>query len=127
MYSYAQPPNKITILFMPFIFSLLLGCNENDVTEQSKPQNVPQSALWVGGIDGGVYIDITKVKTDPSDIFDATVYYHFGDIDYKGKLLLNSTNKAFDYKDVSSYSAWDGDTLYLQDGRKLTIHTTVAK
>ncbi len=78
--------------------------------------------MWVGGLDGGIYVEIKKIKTDPPKIYDAIIYFGVGDIDYKGKLIINSINNEFNYKNVSSYSAWDCDTLYLNDGRQLTIY-----
>lgn len=86
-----------------------------------RPQNIPTNALWVGGPDGGVYV-LVKNNSDSPDIYDAEIYYSEGSISYKGKLVINTADSPqFNYNDINSYSAWDGDTLYLQDGRSLTI------
>ncbi len=86
-----------------------------------RPQNIPTSALWVGGLDGGVYV-LVKNNNDSPGIYDAEIYYSEGSISYKGKLIINTAdNPQYNYNDINSYSAWDGDTLYLQDGRLLTI------
>ncbi|WDE14389.1 hypothetical protein H3N35_03815 [Thalassomonas haliotis] len=88
-----------------------------------KPDNIPEKALWVGGPDGGVYILVKKDKSDKKTLYDAKIYYSEGSVNYIGKLVINTPNNPwFDYQDISSYSGWDGDTLYLQDGRLLTIY-----
>lgn len=87
-----------------------------------RPENIPQSAFWVGGPDGGMYVLVQKNNKDSPDIYDAKIYYSEGSISYKGKLAINTPdNPQFNYNDVNSYSGWDGDILYLQDGRQLTI------
>ena len=87
-----------------------------------RPDNIPQNALWVGGADGGVYILVQDNSSENSAIYDAEIYYSEGSISYKGRLMINPVdNPIFNYSDVNSYSGWDGDILYLQDGRQLTI------
>ena len=88
-----------------------------------KPDNIPESALWVGGPDGGVYVLVKKNKSDNQTIYDAKIYYSEGSVNYIGKLVINTPNNPlFDYQNINSYSGWDGDTLYLQDGRLLIIY-----
>ncbi len=87
-----------------------------------RPDNIPESASWVGGPDGGMYILVQKNNKDIPAIYDAEIYHSSGSASYKGKLAINPPdNPQFNYNDVNSYSLWDGDTLYLQDGRQLTI------
>ncbi|MCF6236042.1 MAG: hypothetical protein L3J70_06665 [Gammaproteobacteria bacterium] len=87
-----------------------------------KPANIPQNALWVGGPDGGMYVLVQKSNEDNSAIYNAEIYHSSGSVSYKGKLVINSPdNPQFNYNDVNSYSLWDGDTLFLLDGRQLTI------
>jgi hypothetical protein len=113
--------HTINILLM---ISLLWGCSNsnNDSDVQIRPDTVPENALWVGGHDGGVYVVIEKNISDKSTIYRAKIYHASGDLDYKGKLSINSSKSSnFKYKNIHSYSAWDGDTLYLVDGRELKI------
>ncbi|VAX05742.1 hypothetical protein MNBD_GAMMA19-114 [hydrothermal vent metagenome] len=87
-----------------------------------KPDNIPEKASWIGGLDGGMYVLVQKNNKDSPAIYDAEIYHSSGSASYKGKLVINAPeNPQFNYNDVNSYSGWDGDTLYLQDGRYLTI------
>ena len=42
---------------MLLVMSLLSACSSEVDTKREKPANVPPTAVWVGGADGGVYID----------------------------------------------------------------------
>lgn len=110
------------IFIVPTLLVSINGC-ENIIGEDKtrvRPNSVPANALWVGGIDGGVYIVITKSVGDKPHIYNAIIYHKIGSIDYKGRLAINSIEApVFDYKNSDSYSAWDGDTLYLRDARYL--------
>ncbi len=94
--------------------------NNVDNMPETRPNSVPAHALWVGGIDGGVYILITKNIDNEPRIYNAVIYHEIGSIEYKGRLIINSSNTPlFDYENASSYSMRDGDTLYLRDERYL--------
>jgi len=87
-----------------------------------RPDNIPERASWVGGLDGGMYVLVQKNNKDSSAIYVAEIYHSSGSTSYKGKLVINTLdNHQFNYNDVNSYSGWDGDTLYLQDGRHLKV------
>jgi len=111
--------------FILFIAVILSGCEDkvDKIDPMPRPVGVPHDAMWIGGLDGGIYLSIHKNEADPPLIYDAVIYYSVGEIDYKGKLKISSLEQRFDYKEVSLYSAWDGDTLYLRDGRQLVIPT----
>ena len=112
-----------TMLSILLVFSLV-SCerNNDEPSELTRPSSVPSEALWVGGVDGGVYVIVTKEKNNKPEIYNATIYFSNGDVDFKGKLIINNVeNPMFNYNDVNSYGGWDGDTLYLQDGRSLSI------
>lgn len=49
--------NLITIIFFLFVI-VLTGCNLNT---RQKPNSVPSEAKWIGGVDGGVWVQ-TKEK-----------------------------------------------------------------
>lgn len=88
-----------------------------------KPTSIPTGSLWVGGLDGGVYILLNKLAQDKLTIYDAKIFYSEGTVSYIGKLVINTPeNPSFDYADISFYTGWDGDTLYLKDGRTLSIY-----
>ena len=119
---------KVNYVFCFFILLMSLflsGCgdkkDENNINSIVRPLNVPHDAMWIGGLDGGIYLNINKSENEPPLIYDVIIYFSVGEVDYKGKLKINSLEKPFDYTNVNSYSAWDGDTLYLRDGRQLEI------
>jgi hypothetical protein len=115
---------SITLILLFFIILVVIFLFKNIEVSSvlpPRPQSIPISALWIGGPDGGVYV-LVKNNNDGPDIYDAEIYYSEGSISYKGKLVINTADSPqFNYNDTNSYSAWDGDTLYLQDGRLLTI------
>lgn len=120
--------SKSILRFMAYLFLLSImacGCMENsnsNVKQPKKPPNVPKEAVWSGGVDGGVFVYIRKEENSPPNIYSAKIFYDTtGEIWYEGRLSLEPPeNPIFDYKSDEAFSGWDGDTLYLRDGRKLT-------
>lgn len=116
----------LRFLVYSFLFSLIsYGCMENlnsNAKQPKKPPNVPKEAVWSGGVDGGVFIYIRKEENSPPNIYVAKIFYDStGDIWYEGRLSVEPPeDPIFDYKSDKVFSGWDGDTLYLRDGRKLT-------
>ena len=104
---------------MKAFISLLLifflsGC-EIQFGEVEPPPSVPESALWVGGLDGGVYVDISKTN----NIYTGTIYADVtGVIIFQGEFKYTGNND-FDVNDVNSYGGWDGDYLFLRNNEKL--------
>jgi len=126
MKKYLKPLLYATLLIMLcFVgFGIFIYQNVEVSSELPlKPDNIPEKALWVGGADGGVYVLVKKDESDNKALYDAKIYYSEGSVSYAGKLVINTPNNPlYDYQDISSYSGWDGDTLYLRDGRLLTIY-----
>ena len=116
---------KAVAVLIVFLFINSLGCksrkNSMAVTPQKRPANVPKEAIWCGGADGGAFIRVTKIKNDPEKIYAAEIYFDTtGEVWYRGKLILESSeNPNFDFTNANVYSGWDGDILYLRDGRML--------
>lgn len=86
----------------------------------SRPSGVPVKAVWAGGIDGGNFILLSPAT--PTGTYSAKIYNdHSGDLEFSGKLRLQAPSTApIDVNDSKTYSAWDGDSLFLRDGRILT-------
>ena len=100
------------------------GCESQEpvVVEPSKPSNVPSEAIWVGGIDGGVFVLIRDSESSDDGIYFGEIYYVSGDVSYKGDLKIYPDNLLrIDFNNKESYQGWDGDTLYLREGRYLKI------
>lgn len=112
----------VIVLILALILTFLYKNAEFSSELPPKPNNIPKHSLWIGGPDGGVYVLIEKNNQSSPGTYNATIHYSEGSISYKGELIINTDKEhLFNYKDIKSYSAWDGDTLYLQDGRFLKI------
>jgi hypothetical protein len=113
------------IIFACVIVAVLTGCEVSQkkasINPPNKPANVPQEAVWSGGANGGAFIYLRKNNDSPPHIYSAEIYYDStGEIWYKGQLKIEPVdNPQFDWKNKDVYSGWDGDTLYLKDGRLL--------
>jgi hypothetical protein len=85
----------------------------------SKPDSVPDNALWIGGADGGAWILISKPEDQADHIYHAEIYGdQAGEPWYIGLLeLSNRTNTNVPLNDPEVFGIWDGDALSLKDGR----------
>jgi hypothetical protein len=102
---------------LPFLLLFSLIACEKVVTHEpdSRPSNIPQSALWIGGSDGGVYALIQLTE----NTYTGTIYYDStGDVWYEGEFIYTGKS-SFNLTDHNNYSAWDGDVLHLTNGHKL--------
>ncbi len=99
------------------LFALtLLACEQISTNEpEIRPKNVPPTAFWVGGSDGGVY---ARINESNGNFFAEIDYDSTGEIWYEGGFSYTGHDK-FDLTNPSSYAAWDGDTLYLVNGQRL--------
>ena len=101
------------LLLIPF--TLLAFTPVSDSTPE-RPQNVPESAIWVGGTDGGVFVKIEKNDT----AYHGAVYaMETGAIWYEG-MLIYSGGREFNIENPDVYDGWDGQNLYLTNGEKLS-------
>ena len=112
---------KIIIIWLTIYF--IAGCNIEMKTEVPKrPSNVPESAIWVGGPDGGFFVFVKKHNDADTRIYLAKVYYSSGDIAYNGLMRLYPDGSSeFDVEKKESYVGWDGDKLYLSNNRHLRV------
>lgn len=113
----------LTLIIALFVL-VASGCESQEpvVVEPSKPPNVPSEAIWVGGLDGGVFVLIRDSDSSGDGIYFGEIYYVSGDVSYKGDLKIYPDNLLrIDFGNKESYQGWDGDTLYLREGRYLTI------
>lgn len=123
---------KLTLVFMIICaaFAALYIINPPEVTFRStetaapsKPKSVPDAAFWIGGVDGGNFIYISK-KMDSQKIYSAQIYNdHTGEIEYSGALKYSGvTENVESLKDVSIYQGWDGEKLHLANGEYMSIY-----
>lgn len=94
----------------------LIACQPvTSARPELRPEPVPASALWVGGADGGVYVDIRRDDKH----YSGTVYTDStGDVWYSGSFVYSGTAE-FDVNTAGSYTGWDGEMLYLANGEYL--------
>ncbi|PHR59057.1 MAG: hypothetical protein COA44_02595 [Arcobacter sp.] len=123
---------KILIFILSFVFTIIVSFSVGYMVAlvdtatpytHKRPSIVPKTALWIGGLDGGNYIEIEKLIDDPINVYQAKIYYDYEicELRYSGKLELNSLEKIFNYKNPDIFSSFDGVKLNLQDGRYLSI------
>jgi len=113
---------SVVIVRLAFLLPDFIASIEISTVIPPRPDSIPEKALWVGGPDGGMYVLVQKNNSDSPTIYGAAIYYDSGGVSYQGRLVINTAdNPQFNYNDVNAYSLWDGDTLYLQDGRLLTM------
>lgn len=107
------------LIWIVLMLFFITSCNiqYESILPPPKPKSVPESAFWVGGHEGGVFILISKEKDRKT--YYGTVYFDAnGEIWYRGKFQYTG-NVLFDVGDKSSYTGWDGDILFLANGEKL--------
>lgn len=117
--------NKSWLIFITALFILVsLGCESQEpvVIEPDKPSSVPSEAIWVGGVDGGVFVLIKESESPENGEYWGEIYYVSGNVSYKGYLKAHPENLShMDFNSRESYQGWDGDTLYLLEGEYLQI------
>jgi hypothetical protein len=88
-----------------------------------RPASVPTKAIWAGGVDGGSFILLEpskKANQYVAKIYDDSV----GEVIFDGMLVVDQQNATpLDVRNPKTFSFWDGDTLYLTDGRSLSPRT----
>lgn len=115
---------KIWVTFVVLFVFVVSGCESQEpvVLEVSKPSSVPSEAIWVGGIDGGVFVLVSESESSNEGVYFGEIYYVSGDVSYKGILKIYPDNDlSIDFHSQESYQGWDGDTLYLREGKYLKI------
>jgi hypothetical protein len=98
---------------------IFVGCTYTP-SEPERPSKVPKQALWVGGADGGVFVQIRDVP-ESDRIYRMAIYNgRTGEVLYSGLAELRpSSASRVKVSDPGSYSGWDGEKLILSDQRTL--------
>ena len=100
---------------------LLAACdiqsNSESTQAPQKPDTVSEEAIWVGGADGGVFVELSE--TDNDGIYTGSIRYgHNGGLWYQGKFMYTGDDP-FALDERSSFKSWDGTTLYLSNQEQL--------
>jgi hypothetical protein len=100
-----------------------VGRVDSDPEPPVRPASVPTKAIWAGGVDGGSFILLEpskKANQYVAKIYDDSV----GEVIFDGMLVVDQQNATpLDVRNPKTFSFWDGDTLYLTDGRSLSPRT----
>jgi len=88
-----------------------------------RPKALPENAVWVGGPDGGAYIDCYYNKLTDRD--DCTVYNDgTGEVSASGSYILKGQNRGAKPSELR-FTAFDGDSILLdlpiQDGKEPSL------
>ena len=91
-----------------------IGCSHRQ-SPAMRPNGVPESAVWVGGADGGAFIDCTYLAATRLDF--CTVYNDgTGDVWMKGTFHLHGTDHGIPLS-PSDYDYADGRAIGLTSNK----------
>ena len=82
-----------------------------------RPQQVPASANWVGGVNGGVWIECSiddRNKVNYCKIYNENT----GSIEAEGAFVLKGTQKAAS-RDELYFNSFDGYVIRMENGKVL--------
>ena len=83
--------NKI---FLITLFIIFISCN-TEIKQPERPKNVPKTAIWEGGTDGGTWIQCDSTNTD--NIFYCKIFNDFdGTLLSEGKYKLDGISQPVD-------------------------------
>lgn len=98
---------EIRILFVSVAF--VLSCNQHELAPE-RPENVPESAVWAGGSDGGAWIDCQALTEAGS--YDCAIYS-----DFSGAALQKGEYRAPAGVAVElDFNFFDGTVIGLKNG-----------
>ncbi|KAA5607281.1 hypothetical protein F1188_00480 [Roseospira marina] len=93
-----------------------------DSRVDDRPAHVPTDALWVGGADGGVYMLLQRVDSDPVGWMRGCIFFETTpSLEYQGAFEASGGGAVSLVDDPPT--AWDGDTIHLESGRTLSART----
>ncbi len=98
---------------------LASGCVES-TSGPPRPAGLPAEAFWLGGPDGGVFVELQRAEGPSLPQYSGAVYHPDGSLWYKGRFTLEPSGGApVDLKDRGQFAGWDGTRILLKDGRAL--------
>ncbi|MBM7114200.1 hypothetical protein [Archangium primigenium] len=99
------------------------GCTcTSSPTAPTRPAGVPADAFWNGGLDGGVFVRVRQKARKPRPVYDVTIYNEYtGEVWFQGPMTLSAPGEleARVLGDAAFFNGWDGERLFLRDGRFL--------
>ena len=92
-------------VFLGALVVWISGCGE---TERSRPVNVPETAVWKGGIDGGVWVEFVSVT---STIVNANIFSENDQIWERGLFKKKGNCDLSESEIIDSIIGFDGSRL----------------
>jgi len=82
-----------------------------------RPASVPATVFWCGGLDGGVFVELTA---HPQGVFKGAIYTELGDIWYRGPFRMDPKQPGKPPRRGAAWcGGWDGTRLFLSGGGAL--------
>lgn len=107
------------VIVKTLLVALLLLAVGACSTEQNTVAQGPEGSWWLGGADGGVFVDIKDDNNRNDTIYYGTIYFDSDKtIWYQGPFKLVGNIK-FQVDNHEQYSGWDGERLHLQNSSYL--------
>lgn len=109
---------KVLILTGIVFYTILASSCGEYTSEPERPSNVPAEADWVGGEDGGSYIQCLTYNPK-TGLARFIIYNDFsGQVEAKG--FYKIADRIYNKKIEFSFSTYDGENIYLNDGNIFT-------
>jgi hypothetical protein len=100
------------ILLITALAVFAVGCSEP--ASPARPSNVPATAQWYGGADGGAWIDVSPAGSD--SLFDLTIYTaHTGEVWTYCELSTFSRCRLTENDIRESITAFDGSRILFDE------------
>jgi hypothetical protein len=107
-----------TSLLLAAFSVLLLGCNKTNAP--TRPNGVPASAVWAGGVDGGAFIDCSPSRNgepNPCTVYNDSV----GDVDISGRFVVKGQRRGVTAEQLKYAGAPSGTRIDLQNQVTLVL------
>jgi hypothetical protein len=123
--------SRVTIMFL----FAVIACTET-VTAPPRPGNVPQSAVWAGGVDGGAWIDCRFIYKEPFPAYECSTFnddgtpwtigtYVLVDVRRAGATVSYAPKGELARVGPSEYLGFSGTFVHLTGDRALVPHGTI--
>ena len=108
--------HRVVSFLLVVIAVLAAGCITETGTIPARPPGLPADAAWVGGPDGGVFVQLAQVS---SREYDAAVYYQDGELRHKGRFVRKGEGQDMSRLTTADLAGFDGTQLLLKQGGSL--------
>lgn len=96
-------------LFYVLVYITVVSCSAD---KRERPSNIPKSAIWKGGVDGGCWIEFKSVTTTS---IEAVIFDENGDVWEKGIFKKNGNCKIAEDAIIEKIEGFDGERLFTNE------------